>query len=217
MNNNELLDYLKVTMEGLSVILGDKVELAVHDLYNHELKYICHGEITGRDVGYKMPMSVYESIFSLAEETGSDYLAGYASHVPSGKEIRASHIIYRDEQGKPCAMMCINQDLSTYLELKSIIDNIVKINKPISENINVEPEDENYIQKVSQQVILDVIEKLKPSNLDSKESRLEVIKNLDAKGIFTVKNAVPVVCKTVGISQATLYNYLREIRSGEHF
>ena len=35
------------------------------------------------------------------------------------------------------------------------------------------------------------------------------------QGLFSVKEAVPFICRQLSISQATLYNYLREIRDEE--
>lgn len=81
---------------------------------------------------------------------------------------------------------------------------------------DVSPE-QNYIQNVARQVLLDVIEKSKPSLLDSKQDKIRILEELERKGFFSVKDAAPAVCKMLSISQATLYNYLREIRNANIF
>ena len=63
-------------------------------------------------------------------------------------------------------------------------------------------------------VISDIIKDVgKPSTLGSKEIKLRILRKLDEKGVFLLKDSVPQVCELLDISQATLYNYLREIRS----
>ena len=53
----------------------------------------------------------------------------------------------------------------------------------------------------------------KPSALGSKEVKLRILRKLEEKGVFQLKDSVPRVCELLDISQATLYNYLREIRT----
>lgn len=53
----------------------------------------------------------------------------------------------------------------------------------------------------------------KPSALGSKEVKLRILRMLEEKGVFQLKDSVPQVCELLDISQATLYNYLREIRT----
>ena len=85
--------------------------------------------------------------------------------------------------------------------------------RPLSDSPEPDESDINYIQKMTQQVIVNAIEKMKPTSIDTRESKLEVLRQLELKGVFAVKDAVPNVCRLLSISQATLYNYLREIRS----
>ena len=41
---------------------------------------------------------------------------------------------------------------------------------------------------------------------------LAVLARLEEKGVFDMRDAVPQVCELLQISQATLYNYQRELR-----
>ena len=63
-------------------------------------------------------------------------------------------------------------------------------------------------------VIADIIKNVgKPSTLGPKEIKLRIIRKLEEKGVFQLKDSVPQVCELLDISQATLYNYLREVRT----
>ena len=45
------------------------------------------------------------------------------------------------------------------------------------------------------------------------ETERLILRKLEEKGVFQLKDSVPQVCELLDISQATLYNYLREIRT----
>lgn len=210
MEQNELLCILKSIVLGMSKLLGDDTEIVLHDLVKQELVYIVNGHITGRDTGYKIDRSVYDVIINLADEDG--HVIGYGSNTSKGKSLRSSHFIIHDANHVPRAMICINQDTAKLQAARDLLDAMIRLN-PLNNTPEPAFEDENFIQKMTQRVIIDSIEKMKPASVDTREGKLEVLRQLELKGVFAVKDAVPSVCKQLSISQATLYNYLREIRS----
>lgn len=214
MSHDELITMLKGVASGLATLMGPTTEVVLHDLKVREVVFIEHSYITGRSLGYHGDDLMYNSILDLAET--SDQLIGYRSESPSGKPLRASHFIFRNEQQEPTAILCINQDLSLHLELRKLLDYDLSLNSlqesSASASPSASPSDENYIQKTVKQVILNSIERLKPFSIDTKEGKLEVLRTLEYQGVFSVKDSVPQVCDMLSISQATLYNYLRELR-----
>lgn len=210
MRQDELLNVLKSIVLGMSKLLGDDTEIVLHDLVKQELVYIVNGHITGRDTGYKIDRSVYDVIINLADDDG--HVIGYGSNTSKGKSLRSSHFIIRDGDNNPRAMICINQDTAKLQAARDLLDAMIRLN-PLTDSPEPAFEDENFIQKMTQRVIIDSIEKMKPTSVDTREGKLEILKQLEIKGVFAVKDAVPSVCKQLSISQATLYNYLREIRS----
>ena len=199
-------------VKGIAKIFGPKTEVVLHDLQERKIVCIENSYITGRTIGYRLDDSVYEAILNLVDEEG--HLIGYTSNTKEGKQLRSSHFIIRDEGGQPIALICINQDIST---LKALHDEIGQMISTQHLNQVAENNDNgiNYIQQFARQLILSEIEKLKPTPLDSKESKIKVIAALEQKGVFEVKDSVPQICKLLDISQATLYNYLREIRQND--
>lgn len=214
MTQEERLKLLKPIVLGMSKLMGSDAEIVLHDLYKKELVYITNNHITGRSVGYHMDPTVYEVIENLADADG--HLIGYGSKTTKGMNLRSSHFILRDEEGQPAAMICINQDTSRLQNARDLLDSMLRLQPLGTAAQEQDPKDEtNYIQKMTQQVIIDAIEKMKPTSIETKEGKLRVLQQLETKGVFAVKDAVPSVCRLLSISQATLYNYLREIRSQE--
>lgn len=213
MNQSDLLAALQDVARGMAKLLGDDAEVVLHDLERREMVYIANGHITGRSVGYRMNDSVYDTILDLADQDG--LVIGYGSHSANGKRLRSSHFVSRDASGTPKALICVNQDTTKLEELRGMLDGMIRMQPLHRAEEPSEEADENYIQKVTRQVIIDCIEKMKPAVPDTKDAKMDVLKKLEVRGVFAVKDAVPVVCKLLSISQATLYNYLRELRSQE--
>jgi predicted transcriptional regulator YheO len=47
----------------------------------------------------------------------------------------------------------------------------------------------------------------------SKEEKIELVKDLEASGVFQIKGAVDHVALLIGVSKYTIYNYLKKIRT----
>lgn len=213
MKQEERLAVLKNIVLGMGKLLGSDTEIVLHDLQKKEMVYIVNGHITGRSPGYRMDLSVYDVIENLVDEDG--HLIGYGTKSARGRALRSSHFIVRDEDGVPAALICINQDTSRLQAAREVLDSLIRL-QPLSSAEPEETADEtNYIQKITRQTIIDSIEKMKPTSIDTKEGKLRVLQQLEIKDVFAVKDAVPSVCRLLSISQATLYNYLREIRNQE--
>ena len=212
MKQEEQLKTLIGVARGMAKLLGPDTEVVVHNLVERKIVFVVNGYITNRDVGYKIDDSIYDTILKRVDKEG--HLIGYTTHTREGKKLRSSHFVFYDESGEPCTLFCINQDVTKLEEIRDLIDTMVR-SHPMTETVVLDQGDENYIQRVVQQVILDAMEKTKPTSFGSKEGKLEVIRSLETKGVFDVKDAVPTVCRVLSISQATLYNYLRELRSHE--
>ena len=78
-------------------------------------------------------------------------------------------------------------------------------------------ETEDHVENVAEytkKLMSDIICKIgKPLPLTTKSGRMMILRELDKQGVFLVRDIVPSVCEILCISQATLYNYLREIHN----
>ena len=68
---------------------------------------------------------------------------------------------------------------------------------------------------MAQNAIMNSIWKMTSGELDTKEGKINLLRDLKRQGIFDVRATTPYICKALSISQTTLYNYLREIRDDE--
>lgn len=211
MSTEHDLTLLIQTAKGLAKLMGDETEIVLHDLIEHKIVFIANGHITGRSVGYQLKENMLiNAVLDSVDEDG--HAVGSKSKTIEGKILKVSHFVYYDEIHKPYAMICINQDVSQLAALKDKLDNYIGTEKNEITDHHSSNNDEHYIHQVVKNLINDEMEKLKPTPLNTKETKLKVLETLENKGVFDVKDSVPQVCEMLSISQATLYNYLRELR-----
>ncbi|HHW94961.1 MAG TPA: hypothetical protein GX736_03405 [Mogibacterium sp.] len=206
MKHDELMDVLMKTAIGIHKVMGKNTEIVLHDLRKHETAYIVNGIISGRDKSYKIPLDTSAAIISLADEDG--HLIGIGKALANVGTLRASHFIYSDDDG-PCAIICINQDLNKIEEFRNYLDQLLKPRNNYNEQAGIE---ENYIIKIAKQILLDTMEDFSSAELASKEGRLKLLTRLYESGVLSVRDAPSMICKAMGISSSSLYNYLRELK-----
>ncbi len=212
MNQEELINVVVGIAKGIAKLEGRDTEVAVHDLHKMEMVFIANGCITGREVGTRMDKSIYKMILRQADEDG--HMISYNSVSEKGKKLRSSHFIVRDEDGNPAVLVCVNQDDSKLEELRDYINYKIHVNTDQDDNMSAN-DGQNIIQHVAQNAIMNSIWKMTSGELDTKEGKIELLKDLKNQGIFDVRATTPYICNALSISQTTLYNYLREIRGEE--
>ena len=206
MTQEERLDILAQVASGIAKLMGSDTEVVLHDLTKREIVFMHNNNITGRERSYRINPGVYDVINNLAD--GEGHVIGYASKSAHGKKLRASHFMFMDEDNNPAAMICINQDPSKVQDIinylsESADDSVYSIN------------DEDCIQNVMKDTIIKSIKQFDPNQINTKEGKIKLLTKFKFQGLFSVKEAVPFICETLSVSQATLYNYLREIRDEE--
>ena len=191
----------------ISHLMGPQTEVVLHDRTG-KILWITGGEITGRAAGQQEQPSAMEMIARQQAAEGSDFCTGYKSFSRKGTPLRSSSLFFRDEKGALDYVLCVNQDISAYVDLQEMLGAFIGDRPEVQQ---VQP-DNDSLDDVVMKMILGEIARLKPSDLESKEDKLRLIARLNEKGIFGARGAVGNVCELLHIAQPTLYKYLQELR-----
>ena len=191
----------------ISHLMGPQTEVVLHDRTG-KILWITGGEITGRAAGQQEQPSAMEMIARQQAAEGSDFCTGYKSFSRKGTPLRSSSLFFRDEKGALDYVLCVNQDISAYVDLQEMLGAFIGDRPEVQQ---VQP-DNDSLDDVVMKMILGEIARLKPSDLESKEDKLRLIARLNEKGIFGARGAVGTVCELLHIAQPTLYKYLQELR-----
>ncbi len=195
----------------LQQMLGARYEVILHDLSHVESSIVClEGDVTHRKIGG--PATDY--LLKLLREGGdqAENSVNYKNVLPDGRVLRSTTIFIRNEEGGIVGSLCLNQDLTDYLIAQNLIEESTQFGHP-----SMEAPKETFakdIGEVMESVVATEISLFqKPVTYMQKDDKLSIVAHLEQKGIFAVKNAVEYVAESLGVSNFTVYNYLKEVRA----
>jgi predicted transcriptional regulator YheO len=199
------LEVLKDVGRAITSLLGKSCEVVIHDTSDleHSIVWV-EGDVTGRREGDMMTDLGLERL-----RRGETHpLFNYTIHSDSGKTLKSASIWLRDGQGEVCGAFCINLDLTPVMKLQDFA-------RDLSVGESVPDVGERHVTDLGD--MLDTMiaeceyrlglaaEKMK------RDQRIEVVRFLEERGAFQVRNSAPIVADRLGVTRKTVYNYLREI------
>lgn len=213
---NKLLEPYAVIVDFLADYLGEHTEIVLHDLTDleHSIVKIRNGHISGRhenDPCTDFVLRVLQQASSTAQ-----YDTNYGSSDRNGRSIKSGSFYIRDPSGKIIGMLCINMETATYSQLRSYLDSFFGYSEPktlapeeghIKENLGISIGE--MVDAVLDRVIADCGYDVKHLSSEGKE---QVIERLNDEGIFLLKGSVPKTAAALGISEPTVYRYLKNLK-----
>lgn len=207
----------KILAEFLGKTLGPEYEIVLHDINgdNHSIAYIVNGNISGRSIDDPQTDQTFKYI---KDQTVSknNYIINTKGVEKNNKVVRSSSLFIKDENNKLTGMLCINFNGSKYVNLaKQILKMTGMDNASIeNEHLNSPP---TFIENISSSISeatdnavkLSLENSFVPVDRLNQEEKIEIVRDLEGKGVFMLKGAVSEVAEKLGVSEATLYRYIR--------
>ena len=235
MQKNQIRFY-KTLVNFLAEVLGSNTEVIFHlrDKKGIYIESIKNGHISGRTASSPITGLALEMIKNESYKN-RDYLVNYRGISKKGEFLRSSTFFIKDSEGYLEGLICINTDVSTFINVKHILDELSSF-RLIHENPVETEQSKQYSLKLSQdslqqdvdknsnqveyfsqsieEVIFSIIpeEVLKRNNL-SVSDRTDIVKVLNDRGIFSMKGSVPIVAEILNVSTPTVYRYIKEIKN----
>jgi len=182
-------------------------EIVIHNFadFEHSIVHL-EGNVSNRRLGG----AATDLLLRLARdgETDSD-LHCYMTTLPGDRMMKSSTVFLRDESGYAYGAFCVNYDVSVLVDFGRTLalmthgDVESGITEVLSDDIN----------ETIRGIISETLSELGAEpHLMSRGGKIDLMRSLDAKGIFQVKKAAQILAEQLGYSRATIYNYLREAR-----
>lgn len=226
MEKDIMLHYISL-VELLGLTLGPDYEIVLYDLRREDKSIIAiaNGHVSGRTVGAPLTESSLKSIAN-KEYTNIDYKANYNSVSKNNKLLRSSSLYIKDGNNALVGLLCINFDDSSFVEITKNIMSLCHPNELINknsfekiENIITSDESDNIgtsVEDVTRHAIQSVLKNISvPLDRLTKEEKIEIVAQLNDRGIFMLKGAVPHVSKILHSSEATVYRYLSDLNNNK--
>ncbi|MEX2029375.1 MAG: PAS domain-containing protein [Anaerolineales bacterium] len=199
-------DLLRRLASALSELLKPTCEVVIHDFTDLEHSIICiEGNLTGRSVGG----AATDLLLSMAQRGDTDKdLESYITSLPNGKGMKSSTVFLRDDRGKAFAAFCVNVDITELIAL----DRKLRAFLTTKETEGISELFSDDIRETVQSMVEETLYEIDtPAAAMNREDKIKFVGRLNNKGVFQVKRAVPIVADLLGLSRATIYNYLREL------
>jgi predicted transcriptional regulator YheO len=218
-NEDRLKAYIPM-VDFIAGIMGPDCEVVLHDTANLEnsIMAIRNNRISGRQVGGPLT-DLGLKILKEGTYEKEDYLLNYPSKTRDGKPLRSSTFFIKDSDGRLLGMLCINIDLTAAFSAKNFIESYITGTRTEASGMDLPAPDprphhspEHFSSSI-EELVNTIIEKtinglnLPPERL-SPEEKMDIVRQLNEKGVFLLKGAVSEVAKHLRVSENTIYRYL---------
>jgi predicted transcriptional regulator YheO len=198
------IEILKPIGAAIQKTFGTKCEVVLHDFRKIPRSIVwIQGNVTGRRIGGSL------SQIGLQMVSGGDNEPDKIAYVRSskdGKLIKSTTILLRDLKGKVFGCLCVNLDITDLIAGRDGLDTLLGV-----ENLE-EVRFSNQVGDVLTDIMKSVQREIgRPPLVMTRAERLKFIQRLEAKGGFAIRRSVPSVARHLGLSRATVYNYLLQL------
>ncbi len=188
------------TAEAIQRLLHPHAEVVVHDMKLNQIVAIFH-PFSKRRVGDS-------SLFTKEEEMArlEDCVGPYEKTNWDGRKLKSVSSVIRDEKNKSVGMLCINLDISQLEKFNALITTFIS-----SEKFSSQPAplfEDDWQERINTYVHAYLIEHHLTLESLARSEKKELIKHLNEIGAFSAKNAALYIAQIIGVSRATIYNYL---------
>ena len=207
---------LKQLADAIVSIFGRHCEVVFHDLthladLSHSLIHVA-GDVTHRKPGAPITNVVVKSLHEEGNEVKDQY--NYRTTTRDGRILKSSNIYIRNSRGKVIGALCINFDITEFLNTVSLLQSFVRI-----EDSDTSLKRETFASSANETIdsLIDqaVAEMGKQPSAMSTLERTKFIELLEHSGTFHIKGAVEYVARLMGVTKFTVYRYRQDIRSGQ--
>lgn len=199
-------------VEPLARALAPRTEVVLHDLTRMPGTIAAiSGDITGRRIGgpaTDLGLRTFSSGWN-------EHLIGYRTEAGDGLPLRSSSIFFRAHSGRAVACLCLNTDISEVTRAQELLRTLSAI-ATIDPALHREPHAPEHFPKSVDELALGILtESIAEVGITvaemKKSHKIEVVKQLRERGFFTIREAIPIAARELGVGRHTIYNYLNEI------
>lgn len=205
---DDFVDLLRPIVQGIHATFGSRCEVVLHDYRDPEHSIVAvAGDVTHRSIGGSVTQM---GLAVIAEGEAATDQINYITRTQDGRVLKSSTIVLRNHEGCVFGALCINFDVTDLRMLVGALGEMAGASDAPATPIAFSDDIGQVIRAV-----IDEEEVTLGRSIDrmNKQDRLTIFRALEKRGVFTLQRAVPQVAEYLGISRATAYNYLEEIRA----
>lgn len=207
-----IIENLKSLAVTISEMFGRNCEVVVHDLTNLDKSLIfTAGDVTMRTPGAPITDLIVKELRK--KGNNSENIVSYKSITKDGRVLKSSTAFFRDKDGIIFACLCINFDITSFMNVNALIQEFTQINTGFGNDDKQETFASNVHETIDS-LVANAIEiiGIQPKMMQT-DDKINFVKILEEKGVFLIKGAVDYVAIILGVSKFSVYNYLNKVRA----
>jgi len=221
--DREMKRHYTQIVDFLGHILGPDYEVALHELKDdsNEIIAISGGNLTGRHLGSPLSNRTLEFVTSRLYER-RDYVLHFQTLSAAGRKLCSNTMFIKGKSDELTGLLCINFDASRYEELAGRVMELCSSMtcQTDAEGLPIEdaptpdaaPDYPKSITGATASIVTEVIASYPVAgNRLTQDEKMEIMDNLNRKGVFLLKGAVSYVAKELHSSEASIYRYLAKL------
>lgn len=201
--------------DAVATSFGPSCEVVIHDISDprHAIVHMA-GNVTRREAGAPISDAVVGSLIREGQTVKDRY--NYKTVLEDGREIKSTTVFIRDAAGEVVAAFCINFDTTDHVNAMRALEQIARCSDsngeqatPLTETIAFSIDD--AVDALFEQAVAEIGKQ--PASM-STEEKIRLVGELERKGAFQIRGVVNQVALRLGVTNFTVYNYLKRIRTG---
>lgn len=202
----DLKKYIPIA-EAVSRLLHPFAEVVLHDVEKNQIVEIFNN-FTQRKPGDSSYIDNIEGF-----ENGPEFHGPFIRNNFFGHHVKYTTCALRNDNGKAIGLLCINIKIDYFRDLQNVINLFFETKKDsadLDELFNDDWQDRisAFVQKFRQ-------ERNMPFSKLTRQERMELVHSLHEAGAFRAANAATYTAKVLGVSRATIYNYLSRLEANK--
>ena len=190
--------------EAIAAWLYPYAEVVLHDLRSNRIAGIWNS-FSGRRVG--TPSRIGKEV---RIEEGVEVYGPYERRNRDGRRLKSISSIVYDSGGNRTGLLCLNLDVSAFEAMKGFVDSLMTNTEEMPAVLLKCDWHEQLSQAFAHFLRR---RRLTPMALAQRD-RIDFIESLDSHKLFATRNATQRVAELLGVSRASVYNWLKQVRGG---
>ncbi len=202
----------------LGAFLGSNCEVVLHDASSKEQSVlaIANSHITGRKVGAPLTDLALKFVVNREYEQ-RDWVMGYTTRAKDDRPLHSATYFIREADGGLAGMLCLNMDVSDLRQARDVLSRMVQAlglddDSPKDAGDDHSETFSESLEDLTENLIVQVIDSadVPPERMTAAE-KMDIVRTLNARGVFLLKGTVGLVAARLAASEATIYRYLQRI------
>lgn len=213
----QIFNTLKQLADLTTNMFGDNCEVVIHDLTTEKMQLVhITGKVTKRTIG--APVTDVVRKYLLLDGNAVQDRHCFMTLTDDGRELKSSTSYIRNSKGEVIYAFCVNFNTTDHHNAIQMLQAFVnktatmtggagkKVTGPEKISFSINHTSDSFFEQSVTEI------GKRPASMNTEE-KIRLVKILEKKGAFQIKGMVGQVALRLGVSNFTIYNYLKKIRA----